>query len=462
MSKHHSRKRRGATSPTFYITSLGCPKNTVDSNDMALLLQRAGYQATSEPRQADVLIVNTCGFIEDARQESLETLRDMSGQLRSHQRLIAAGCWAQRDPDTLLASVPLDAVIGTRSWPEIVPLVNRVLHAPRYTRTSFRLVEDRSLQMPESVNVPGYVISGRSAYLKISDGCSRGCAFCAIPAIKGPTVSRSMDAIVADAIQLQELGVLEINLIAQDTTFYGHDLGLQDGLAQLLERLVAAVPDIPWIRVLYAFPGYLTPRLIEVFAQSPQVLPYIDLPLQHAHPDVLRRMRRPHDMDEVRRTIAKLRAAMPDLALRTTFIVGFPGETEAEFSTLLDFVNEMRFDRVGVFTYSHEEGTPASQLEDDVHPMEKEERYEALMLQQQEISYQLNSKLEGKKLTVLLEGSDNGMTVGRSYRDAPEIDGLVLIYEELPPHRMVTVEVTEALEYDVVGQVVEEPQAREA
>ena len=455
MSKNRSRKQRGASRPfRFYIASLGCPKNTVDSNDMALLLQRAGYQPSLDPQRADVLIVNTCGFIAAARQESLDTLRDLAEQRRPHQRLIAAGCWAQRDPAALLAAVPLDAVIGTRNWPEIAALVKQTLHAPHRGGSSLQLVEDRLLRMPETVALPGYVISGRSAYLKISDGCSRGCAFCAIPAIKGPTVSRTMEAIVADARQLQELGVLEINLIAQDATFYGHDLGLQDGLAQLLERLTAAVPRIPWIRILYAFPGFITPRLIEVIRRSSQILPYIDLPLQHAHPAVLKRMRRPHDMDEVRRTVAHLRELMPELALRTTFIVGFPGETEAEFLTLLDFVNEMRFDRVGVFTYSHEAGTPAAQLDDDVPPQVKEERREALMLSQQTISRQLNFALVGKTLPVLLEGSGDGLTVGRSYRDAPEIDGLVLIREELPPHRIVNVEITEALEYDVIGRVV--------
>lgn len=460
MSKHdtrYARRRRGGQRPFhFYIASLGCPKNTVDSSGMAVLLRRAGYAATTNPQQADVVIVNTCGFIAPARQESLQTMQGLIAQRRPNQKLIAAGCWAQREPNALLAAVPeLDAVIGTRSWTNIVTLADQLLNTRETAILS--LIEDATIDLPENAGVPGYVVDGSSAFLKIADGCSRRCAFCAIPGIKGPNVSRAMAAILEDARQLQEMGVLEINLIAQDATFYGYDLGLKDGLADLLERLVDAVPDVPWLRILYAFPGYVTPRLIDVIAQHPQILPYIDIPLQHAHPDVLRRMRRPADVAEVRRMIAHLRTTMPEIALRTTLIVGFPGETDAEFRTLLDFVEEARFDRVGVFIYSHEDGTAAAQLEDDVPDGVKEARREAIMLAQQAISRQRNQAHVGQRLPVLLEGVGDGITVGRSYRDAPEIDGLVLIHEELEPHRLVTVEVTEALEYDLVAKVVDEP-----
>ncbi|MBN2002612.1 MAG: 30S ribosomal protein S12 methylthiotransferase RimO [Anaerolineae bacterium] len=438
----------------FYIASLGCPKNTVDSQAMATLLSRAGYEVTLQPEDADLVIVNTCGFIASARQESLDTLRDLARGLRGHQRLVAAGCWAQRDPDALIAAIPrLDAVLGTRSWPEILSLAGQLLpshHGPVLSR-----VAEIPVMLPEQVHTAGYVVSGASAFLKIGDGCNRQCAFCAIPAIKGPFRSRSIEAIVEDVLQLQSMGVLEINLIAQDATYYGHDLGLKDGLVQLLERLVNVAPDVPWLRILYAFPGYVTPRLITAMAQFPQILPYLDIPLQHAHPDVLRRMHRPSDVDWVRHTVERLRTTLPDVALRTTFIVGYPGETEAEFQTLLDFVNEMRFDRVGVFTYSHEAGTAAADLMDDVSSEEKEERRERLMLTQQDISLDLNARWVGRRLPVLLEGVGDGLTVGRSYRDAPEIDGLVLIQEEIPPHRIATVEITEAMEYDLVGRVVE-------
>lgn len=446
--------KRGDERPfRFYIASLGCPKNTVDSSNMAVLLQRAGYAPTLDAEQADILIVNTCGFIEAARQESLETMQDLAAGLRPEQRLVAAGCWAQREPDVLLDAIPqLDAVLGTRTWNDIVSVADR-LFAARET-TPLRRIARTAVTLPEAAGTPGFVISGPSAFLKVADGCSRMCAFCAIPAIKGATVSRPISAVLEDARQLQALGVLEINLIAQDVTYYGRDMGLQDGLAQLLEQMLVEIPDVPWLRLLYAFPGFVTPRLIDVIAQSPQVLPYIDIPLQHAHPDVLRRMRRPDDIDNVRRLVEDLRTAIPDIALRTTFIVGFPGETEAQFLTLLDFVSAMRFDRVGVFTYSHENGTAAAQLLDDVPPEAKEERREALMLTQQSISRRKNSAFIGKRMEVLLEGTGDGVTVGRSYRDAPEIDGIVLIREELRPNRLVTVKITDALEYDLIGRMV--------
>ncbi len=445
---------RGARRPSrFYIASLGCPKNTVDSNAMGVLLQRSGYQPTLDSSQADIVIVNTCGFIEQARAESLETLEGLAASLTERQRLVAAGCWAQRDPDTIMEAVPrIDAVLGTRSWPQIVPLAERLLSA--VGEPAQRLIEDRLSAMPEEAHAPGYVISGKSAFLKIADGCSRHCAFCAIPAIKGPAVSRDVDAILEDVRQLRDYGMLEINLIAQDTTTYGADRGERDGLAGLFERIAEVAPEIPWVRVLYAFPGFITPRLIAVMRDIPQVLPYIDLPLQHADPGVLRRMRRPADMDQVRRTLADLRSAMPDVALRTTLIVGFPGETESEFRTLVDFVREVRFDRLGVFTYSLESGTAAEALGDDVPAEVKEARYDEIMTLQQDISLQRNQELVGKRLTVLLEGNDKDLTVGRSYRDAPEIDGLVLIPEVVEPHRLVTVEITEALPYDLGARIV--------
>ncbi len=456
MRKRLKLRKGGARRPfRFYIASLGCPKNTVDSNAMAVLLQRSGMEPTLEMESADLVVVNTCGFIDLARQESMETLDDLAEGLKPHQRLVAAGCWAQREPDYLLNAVPrLDAVLGTRSWGKIVSVAEQVL--AKSPGSTISLVEDRLAMLPEAVGAPGYVISGRSAFLKIADGCSRECAFCAIPSIKGPTVSRPIEAILSDARELQSLGVMEINLIAQDSTFYGHDLGMREGLAELLSRLVADVPDVPWIRVLYSFPGYITARLIDVMRAEPQVLPYVDIPLQHAHPDVLRRMRRPADMDRVRRTLDRLRDVMPDLALRTTLIVGFPGETDQEFDVLRSFVEETRFDRLGVFAYSHEPGTAAAQLEDDVPVDVKSARYDEIMITQQAISHARNQDFVGRRLPVLLEGYGDDLTVGRSYRDAPEIDGLILIPGEAEVHRMVNVEITEALPYDLVGRILED------
>ncbi len=435
----------------FYILSLGCPKNTVDAQGIATLLQREGYRPTEEASRADIVIVNTCGFIAAARDESLKALRDLAEELAPHQKLIAAGCWAQREPERLMEMVPrLDAVVGTRTWHEI-PRVARELQQRRERLIN---VQTRAMVMPEEAGTGGYVRFGPTAFLKIADGCSRRCAFCAIPAIKGPTVSRPIEAIVEDARRLQEAGVLEINLIAQDTSFYGHDLGLRDGLPQLLERLVEAVPKVPWLRILYLFPGMITERLIDLIAEVPQILPYVDIPLQHADPAILRRMRRPAEMEAVRRTLDHLRERIPGIALRTTFIVGFPGETEQEFLTLLSFVEEMHFDRVGVFEYSREEGTAAAQMEDDVPPEVKSARRDALMLAQQRISLERNQALVGERPQVLLEGAGDGITVGRTYRDAPEIDGLVLIKGEHPVHRLVEVEITEAMPYDLLGEIV--------
>lgn len=436
----------------FYLLSLGCAKNTVDSQGMATLLERAGYRATEDPRRADLLIVNTCGFIAPAREESLQAIRDLAESRREGQRLLVAGCWAQRDPQAILQAVPeVDGLLGTRRWMDVLEVVRRLEHADR----TGPIVHIPDVPLSgDGPGVPYVAIQGASAYLKIADGCSRPCAFCAIPLIKGPAVSRPLERVLEDATFAAARGVKELNLIAQDTTSYGRDLGMEDGLAVLLERLVERVPEVPWIRVLYAFPGAVTPRLVEVMARHRQVLPYLDLPLQHAHPAVLRRMRRPADVDWVRRTVAWMRERIPDLVIRTTFIVGYPGETEEEFAALMRFVEEMAFDRVGVFAYSHEEGTEAAYLPDDVPHEVKEERRGRLMELQQSISLRKNQALVGKTLEVLVEGYGDGISVGRSYRDAPEIDGLVLVQGELPVGEMVSVRITGALEYDLIGEPV--------
>jgi ribosomal protein S12 methylthiotransferase len=296
--------------------------------------------------------------------------------------------------------------------------------------------------------------------LKIADGCRRPCAFCAIPLIKGTTVSRPPETILDEARRLQEMGVRELVLIAQDTTDYGHDLGMKDGLAGLLERMTAVVPNLDWLRIMYAFPGYVTDRLIDVMAAHPQILPYLDIPLQHAHPDTLTRMRRPANVDWVYATIAKMRRAMPKLAIRTTFIVGYPGETENEFQTLLDFIQELRFDHAGAFQFSFEPGTASETLGDPVPAEVKQERYQRLMELQQAISLQINQSFVGQTLDILVEGYDNGLAIGRSYRDAPEIDGMVLIekgeklrapMEELAIGSIIPIKITGAMAYDLSG-----------
>jgi ribosomal protein S12 methylthiotransferase len=300
-------------------------------------------------------------------------------------------------------------------------------------------------------------IQGNSAYLKIADGCRRPCAFCAIPKIKGTAVSRPLEDILDDVRYLQKQGVREINLIAQDTTDYGHDLGQKDGLAVLLKELTRAAPDVDWIRILYAYPGYITDRLIEVMAANQQILPYIDIPLQHADPGILKSMRRPANMDWVYKTVEKLRKEMSELALRTTFIVGYPGETEKAFGALLDFIKEVRFDRVGVFEFSFEPGTTSETLGDPVPAAVKTERKERLMLTQQRISLQKNQALVGKTLDVLIEGqgivdgSTEVISLGRTYRDAPEIDGMVIVEGEVPEGEITPVRITGAMTYDLTG-----------
>jgi len=436
---------------SFYLISLGCPKNLVDSEGIAVLLRRAGYAAAPSLGEANLIIVNTCGFIEPAREESRAVLRELAQAKRPDQRLIAAGCYSQRCPDALIEAIPdLDGLLGTRRWVDIVDLVEYLESSPGSSICqSVGCPREGRAASPDVLRA---AVQGASAYLKLADGCRRACAFCAIPLIKGPAVSRSPEAILSDAMRLADLGMQELILIAQDTTDYGYDLGMQDGLAKLLERLVAEVPQIPWIRVMYAYPARITDQLIETMARHRQILPYIDLPLQHAHPDVLCRMRRPSNVDRVRRTIEKLQEAMPQIAIRTTFLVGYPGESEPEFQALLGFVEEMRFDRVGVFTYSHEEGTPAAALEDDVPSELKEERRERLMTIQQPISLAKNQALVGQTLDVLIEGQDQGLSVGRSYRDAPEVDGLVLAQAELPVGEITPVHITAALAYDLVGE----------
>ena len=451
-------------SKTFHLVSLGCAKNTVDSQSMAQLLVGSGYSLLEDARRAEVIIVNTCGFIGPAREESLQVLSDLAAHKRRGQVLIAAGCLTQRYGADVVRQVPgIDGILGTRRWMDIVDVVGRLRDGP-HPEPLYHLPEAPTVGRDER-GILRAAVQGASAYLKIADGCRRPCAFCAIPLIKGTAVSRPMEAILEEARRLQEMGVREIILIAQDTTDYGHDLGLKDGLAQLLEGLVKAVPDVDWIRILYAYPGYVTDRLIEVMASYPQVLPYLDMPLQHAHPMTLRRMRRPANVDWVYRTLEKMRAAIPELALRTTFIVGYPGETEEEFQTLLDFVDEIRFDRVGTFQFSFEPGTSSEPLGDPIPPEVKQDRYDRLMLAQQHISLEKNQALVGKTLDVLVEGQgqleaegrpqrlETPIALGRSYRDAPEIDGMLLIEGEAPMGEIVPVRITGAMTYDLAGVV---------
>jgi ribosomal protein S12 methylthiotransferase len=435
---------------TFHMISLGCAKNAVDSASMAQILAASGYQSTDQPSQARVLIVNTCGFIGPAREESYEVLQELAAIKRQGQILIAAGCLTQRYGTEVVHRVPgIDGILGTRRWMDILDVVD-TLRQGKHPEPLYHLPDVATVGKDEH-GVLRAGIQGKSAFIKIADGCRRPCAFCAIPLIKGTAVSRPEDVIINEARRLSDMGMHELNLIAQDTTDYGYDLGIKDGLAKLLEKLTTAVPNVDWLRIMYAYPGYITDRLIDVMSSHPQVLPYLDIPLQHAHPDTLHRMKRPANMEWVYRTLEKMRLAMPGLALRTTFIVGYPGETEEEFQTLLDFVEEIRFDRVGTFQFSFEPGTASEPLGDPVPPDVKEDRYDRLMTLQQQISLERNQIFVGKTLDVLFEGQGDGVSMGRSYRDAPEIDGLVIVEGLAPLGALLPVRITGAMAYDLSG-----------
>jgi len=443
---------------SYYLLSLGCAKNTVDSDSIAQLLNASGYRGVESARQADVLIVNTCGFIGPARDESIRHLRELAAHKKRDQLLIAAGCLSQLWGPRLAQAVPgLDGVIGTRRWMDIVEFIERVRGRLR-PEPMFHLPGEATTVGDDERGALRAAAQGVSAYLKIADGCRRPCAFCTIPAIKGTMKSRPPELIVEEARRLARRGVRELILIAQDLTDYGSDLGMRDGLASLVNQITQAAPELDWVRLMYAYPGAVTDRLIEVIATNDKVVKYLDIPLQHAHPDTLRRMRRPSNIDWVHRTIGKMRAAIPDLAVRTTFIVGFPGESDAEFDALMRFVEEMQFDRVGAFTYSFEANTPSGQMPNQVPADLAEARRDALMRRQQQISLTKNQRLVGTTLTALIEGADpeQGISVGRTYRDAPEVDGLVLIEGALPVGAMLPVKITGALEYDLTGAAARE------
>ena len=445
------------TQDTYHLISLGCPKNLVDSESMAQLLNRQGLAPVAAPENAEYLIVNTCGFLQAAREEAITVLTDLASEKMPWQKLIAAGCMTERHRSEILKNVPgIDGLLGTRRWMDIMEVIKETrkqrqeipyAHFP----SAGRVGRDEK----ETVRV---AVQGGSAYLKIADGCRRACAYCMIPLIKGDLVSRPIEDILQDAKALQDQGVEEIILISQDITDYGYDLNIDEGLTRLLEKLLNAVPNVPWIRLMYTFPGYVTDPLIQLMASESQILPYIDMPLQHADPEVLRAMRRPRDMPAVRQTLSKIRTLMPEVALRTTFIVGYPGEDEKAFENLIRFIQTVRFDHLGAFTYSFEPGTPAEPLGDPIPEHVKIERLERLMKIQAEISLARNQRFIGKRMKVLVEGVDdeNKISIGRSYRDAPEIDGLVIIEGIAPIGRMVQVQINSAITHDLVGILVDD------
>ncbi len=435
------------------MASLGCAKNLVDSEVMLGILSRSDFQIVEEPQEAEVIVVNTCGFIGAAKEESINTILEMAqfkenGKCRA---LIVTGCLVQKYKDELLAEIPeLDAVTGTGEIDKIAEIAHRALGGEKVEQVDIpKFLYDH--QAPRYRMTPGY-----SAYVKVAEGCDNRCSYCVIPDMRGSFRSRPIESILAEVKDLAVSGVKEIMLIAQDTTRYGKDIYGEYKLPELIRR-IAPVEGIEWIRLLYCYPSHFSQELIDTMASEPKVCRYVDLPLQHADDEILLAMNRKGTTAEVKDLINRLRRAMPDIALRTTFIVGFPGETETQFNNLLDFVDEIRFDRVGVFAYSQEEGTPAGERKDQISPEAKEERLHKLMTLQSKISTELNAKWVGSTVGVLVEGKtgdSNRPYVGRTERDAPEIDGQVYFSgPELKVGQLVNVHITDAETYDLIGEV---------
>ena len=441
------------------MVNLGCPKNQVDAEVMLGRLRDEGYELTADATEAEVIIVNTCGFIDAAKEESVDTILEMAALKESGncQRLIATGCLTQRYGKELAGGIPeLDAVVGTGAETGIGDMIGRL------TAT------DKPAAPLIQIGDPGGAAGGagrlrvgpaHTAYVKIAEGCSKRCAFCIIPALRGDLVSRTVESIVDEVQELVGQGVVEINLISQDTTNYGVDRYQKKMLPELVEAL-SRIKPLRWLRLLYTYPTDYTDALLDALSASPKVVPYIDLPLQHADTGVLRRMNRRGDYEGLVALIGRIREKIPGVALRSSFIVGFPGETQAEFERLLEFVATCRFDRLGVFTYSHEEGTTAFEMVDDVPEAVKEARRDQLMELQAEIAAEKNAALVGRTVEVLVDGLSQETDLlleGRLAGQAPEVDGVVYINDtgdrQLAPGDIVPVTITEAHTYDLVGEL---------
>ena len=432
--------------------SLGCDKNLVDSEVMLGLLRDAGYSLTNDEAEADVIVVNTCCFIHDAKQESIDTILEMAeykktGKLKA---LIVAGCLAERYKEEIAQEIPeVDAMVGTTGFDAVVSVIESVL-AGR-AESGFRGLNVLPLPDTKRVNTTG----GYTAYLKIAEGCDKHCTYCAIPKMRGEYRSVPMERLVAEAEFLAEGGCRELILVAQETTVYGVDLYGKKSLATLVRRL-CAIRGIVWIRLLYCYPEEIDGELIELFKTQPKLCRYLDMPIQHAADHVLREMGRRTSREELESLIAALRCEVPDIALRTTLITGFPGETEQDHECLKDFVEKMRFDRLGVFTYSKEEGTPAAGRKDQIQKKVKVRRQKELMHLQQQIAFENAGGMVGKVLLVMVEGKlvEEDVFIGRSYMDAPKVDGYIFFYgqDEYMSGDFVEVEIMEAKGYDLVGR----------
>jgi ribosomal protein S12 methylthiotransferase len=440
---------------SVHLISLGCPKNTADSELMLGALVRAGFEVTMDPQQAQVLLVNTCAFIEPAKKESIDAILGAAEVKKNGagKRLVVAGCLSQRYGSELREQFPeVDIFVGTGNFLDLPELLRRSerpeLRPIPYTGAAHLLP---SAEAPRIRTGDPF-----SAYLKVSEGCDHRCAFCIIPRIRGRHESRPLEDVVQEAMRLAASGVREINLIAQDLTAYGRDLKPRASLAALLRRL-APIDGIRWIRLLYCYPNFVTDELLAAIASLEKVVNYIDMPLQHADDAMLRAMKRERSADALRRLLERVRAAIPGVALRTSFIVGFPGETDAAFAALVDFVREQKFDRVGVFTYSREENTAAYGLADQVSEGVKRRRRAELMEVAAEISLEKNRGLVGREIEVMVEGAAPGRATrlrARTSAQAPEIDGMVLLSGEAEPGEIVRARIERATTYDLHGRIL--------
>lgn len=434
-----------------HIVTLGCSKNDVDSSMMYSLLDKNKYQMVNEPSQADILIVNTCGFIDAAKEESIDTILE-SVEYKNEGRckkVLLSGCLAQRYPEELIKEIPeIDGIIGTGNIDYINELLDRSLAEDLFIKTDNLNSAYIEGIRKEEVN--------RTEYVKISEGCNNNCSYCIIPSLRGKNRSRKIEDIYSEVEYLVSKGAREIILIAQNTTDYGIDLYSKYSLANLIKE-ISKIKDLKWIRVLYLYPDHFTDDLIEEFKNNDKLVNYVDMPLQHISDDVLKKMNRKTSKEHIIKTLKNLRKSVPDIVIRTTFIVGFPGESDDDFNQLVDFIEDIKFDKLGVFEYSKEEGTKAASLDEQISDSIKEERKNEIMAIQSEISAEILSKNIGKRLEVLVEEEvDEENYVGRTYMDSPEIDGVTYVHsaKNLEIGSFVQVDVVDSLDYDLVGEII--------
>lgn len=440
----------------IYFVSLGCDKNLVDSEMMITNLRKSGYALTDDASEADVIVVNTCCFIGDAKEESINTLLELAAYKEERCKLlVAAGCLAQRYHEEIKEEIPeVDLIVGTMGYEKLTEKIEEALNNKGMVVESLEDINYLPTPLTDRDSMSG----GYYAYLKIAEGCDKCCTYCVIPKVRGKYRSVPMDNLIEQAEHLVKNGAKEIILVAQETTLYGKDLYGEKSLPKLLRRL-SEIEELRWIRILYCYPEEITDELIDTIAELPKVCNYLDIPIQHGSDNILKKMGRWTDKNEIISIVDKLRKKIPDIALRTTLITGFPGETEEDFEELKEFVKKLRFDRLGVFTYSREEDTPAAEMEGQVSEDVKEARRNEIMEIQQEIAFENGREHIGEDFDVMIEGSlpDEGVYIARTYMDAPDVDGYVFISSDwhLDSGDFVKVEITGAKEYDLIGDIVE-------